>query len=60
MIVFHNISVSPVGALTTGSKFVLSVSVSWLETTWQQLKEELFSWQHLVDTYETWKQVMYR
>lgn len=60
MIIFNSISISPLGAIPTGSMFVLSVGVDWIATTWQQLNDELLSWQHLVDTYETWKRVMYR
>ena len=60
MILFINISISPIGPITAGSMFVLSVDVSWLATTWQNLSDELLSWQHLVNNYETWKQVMYR
>ena len=60
MILFSNISISPIGPITAGSMFVLSVDVSWLATTWQNLSDELLSWQHLVNNYETWKQVMCR
>lgn len=60
MIIYNSVSISPAGPITAGSMFVLSVGVDWLATTWQQLRDELLSWRHLVDTYETWRQVMYR
>lgn len=44
MIIFNSISISPLGAIPTGSMFVLSVGVDWIATTWQQLKDELLSY----------------
>lgn len=60
MIIFNDVSISPLGAIPTNSLFVLSIGVNWIATTWEQLCDELLSWQHLVDTYSTWKKVMDR
>ena len=59
MLIFSEPTVSP-QTVDTGKTFLISVSVTEEDTSWNQLKVEIDSWDSLKNNYTTWKQVKQR
>lgn len=59
MLVISNATISP-RIVEVSKEFVISITVTEIDSSWEDLCNELSSWQSIVDVYDTWYQLMKR